>query len=39
MIFYVVMSVCEGVLGLSLLIIGVYSHGSDYIKRYRVLNC
>lgn len=38
-VFYVVMSVCEGVLGLALLIIGVYRHGSDYIISYRVLNC
>nr|DAZ91233.1 TPA_asm: ND4L [Gammarus fossarum] len=39
MVFYVVMSVCEGVLGLSLLIMGVYSHGSDYMMSYSVLNC
>nr|DAZ91259.1 TPA_asm: ND4L [Gammarus fossarum] len=39
MIFYVVMSVCEGVLGLFLLIMGVYSHGSDYMNSYSVLNC
>lgn len=39
MIFYLVISVCEGVLGLSLLIVRVYRHGSDYMKRYRILNC
>lgn len=38
-IFYIVVSVCEGVLGLSLLIRGVYRHGSDYLKRYIMVKC
>nr|DAZ91272.1 TPA_asm: ND4L [Gammarus pulex] len=38
-IFYIVVSVCEGVLGLSLLISGVYSHGSDYLKSYMMVKC
>nr|DAZ91285.1 TPA_asm: ND4L [Gammarus wautieri] len=39
MIFYIIMSVCEGVLGLALLIMSAYSHGSDSMKNYSVLNC
>nr|YP_006234451.1 NADH dehydrogenase subunit 4L [Gammarus duebeni]AER12197.1 NADH dehydrogenase subunit 4L [Gammarus duebeni] len=38
-LFFLVMAVCEGVLGLSLLISGAYSHGSDYMKTYSSLSC
>nr|APL97254.1 NADH dehydrogenase subunit 4L [Linevichella vortex] len=38
-LFYLCVSVCEGVLGLSLLISSVYSHGSDYMKGYNFLSC
>lgn len=38
-LFYLVIVVCEGVLGLSLLIGRTYRHGSDYIKIFRRLNC
>nr|YP_009478336.1 NADH dehydrogenase subunit 4L [Gammarus roeselii]AVP50041.1 NADH dehydrogenase subunit 4L [Gammarus roeselii] len=38
MLFYLVMVVCESVLGLSLLINSVYSYGSDYMKTYSMLS-
>nr|YP_009339288.1 NADH dehydrogenase subunit 4L [Eulimnogammarus cyaneus]APL97178.1 NADH dehydrogenase subunit 4L [Eulimnogammarus cyaneus] len=38
-LFYLVMVACEGVLGLSLLISSVYSHGVDYMKSYSTLSC
>nr|APL97244.1 NADH dehydrogenase subunit 4L [Garjajewia cabanisii] len=38
-LFYLVMVACEGVLGLSLLISSVYSHGVDYMKSYSSLSC
>nr|YP_009118048.1 NADH dehydrogenase subunit 4L [Brachyuropus grewingkii]AJF22809.1 NADH dehydrogenase subunit 4L [Brachyuropus grewingkii] len=39
LLFYLVMVVCEGVLGLSVLISSVYSHGLDYMKNYNSLSC
>nr|DAZ91344.1 TPA_asm: ND4L [Gammarus chevreuxi] len=38
-LFYLVMAVCEGVLGLSILISVSYSHGSDYMKMFSSLSC
>nr|YP_008964136.1 NADH dehydrogenase subunit 4L [Eulimnogammarus verrucosus]AHB14323.1 NADH dehydrogenase subunit 4L [Eulimnogammarus verrucosus] len=38
-LFYLVMVACESVLGLSLLISSVYSHGVDYMKSYNSLSC
>nr|YP_009686640.1 NADH dehydrogenase subunit 4L [Gammarus lacustris]QDS78459.1 NADH dehydrogenase subunit 4L [Gammarus lacustris] len=38
-LFYLVMVVCESVLGLSLFIGSAYSHGSDYMKMYSSLTC
>nr|DAZ91338.1 TPA_asm: ND4L [Echinogammarus veneris] len=38
-LFFLVMVVSEGVLGLSLLIMSVYSHGSDKMKSYSSLLC
>nr|AMX74013.1 NADH dehydrogenase subunit 4L [Scydosella musawasensis] len=37
MIIYLSMSVCEGVLGLSLLITLIRSHGNDYFLLYNIL--
>lgn len=38
-LFYLVIAVCEGVLGLSLLIARRYRHGSDYMKGFNKLRC
>nr|DAZ91364.1 TPA_asm: ND4L [Pandorites podoceroides] len=38
-LFYLVMVVSEGVLGLSLLIMSAYSHGSEKMKIYSSLMC
>nr|DAZ91325.1 TPA_asm: ND4L [Echiuropus macronychus] len=38
-LFYLVMVACESVLGLSLLISSVYSHGVDFMKSYSSLSC
>nr|DAZ91207.1 TPA_asm: ND4L [Echinogammarus berilloni] len=38
-IFFLVMLVSEGVLGLSILISGSYSHGSDYMSSYNSVVC
>nr|YP_010997016.1 NADH dehydrogenase subunit 4L [Macrohectopus branickii]WPS63577.1 NADH dehydrogenase subunit 4l [Macrohectopus branickii] len=38
-LFYLTAAVCEGVLGLSLLISCTQSHGSDLLKMYNNLNC
>nr|DAZ91300.1 TPA_asm: ND4L [Crypturopus inflatus] len=38
-LFYLTVVVCEGALGLSLLISATYSHGSDFMKMYNSLNC
>nr|YP_009684669.1 NADH dehydrogenase subunit 4L [Gammarus pisinnus]QDS78472.1 NADH dehydrogenase subunit 4L [Gammarus pisinnus] len=39
LLFYLVMTVCEGTLGLSLLISCVHSFGSDRMKIYSSLGC
>nr|QQQ88902.1 NADH dehydrogenase subunit 4L [Hyalella kochi] len=39
LLFFLVMVVCEGVLGLSLLIILVHSHGEDYSKTFNFIQC
>ncbi len=38
-ILFLVFSVCEGALGLSLLIIIVRTHGNDYFNIFNVLQC
>jgi NADH:ubiquinone oxidoreductase subunit K len=38
-LFYLVIAVCEGVLGLSLLIARRYRHGSDYMKGFNRSRC
>ena len=38
-IFFLVFSVCEGVLGLSLLVSIIRSHGNDYFLSYSFLQC
>nr|YP_009251039.1 NADH dehydrogenase subunit 4L [Macrophthalmus japonicus]AMY96240.1 NADH dehydrogenase subunit 4L [Macrophthalmus japonicus] len=38
-LFFLVLVVCEGSLGLSLLVLIVRSHGSDYFKSFNVLEC
>nr|YP_009429426.1 NADH dehydrogenase subunit 4L [Xenograpsus ngatama]ASW34555.1 NADH dehydrogenase subunit 4L [Xenograpsus ngatama] len=38
-LFFLTLVVCEGVLGLSLLIYIVRSHGNDYFKSFNVLEC
>nr|AUN45083.1 NADH dehydrogenase subunit 4L [Macrophthalmus darwinensis] len=38
-LFFLVLVVCEGSLGLSLLVLIVRSHGSDYFKSFSVLEC
>nr|YP_009731827.1 NADH dehydrogenase subunit 4L [Macrophthalmus pacificus]QHR85465.1 NADH dehydrogenase subunit 4L [Macrophthalmus pacificus] len=38
-LFFLVLAVCEGSLGLSLLVLIVRSHGSDYFKSFNVLEC
>nr|YP_010728446.1 NADH dehydrogenase subunit 4L [Sergentia baueri]WEF49674.1 NADH dehydrogenase subunit 4L [Sergentia baueri] len=37
--FFLVFSVCEGVLGLSILVAMIRSHGSDYFLNYSFLQC
>nr|QQQ88759.1 NADH dehydrogenase subunit 4L [Hyalella tiwanaku] len=39
LLFFLVLIVCEGVLGLSLLISIVYSHGEDYFKLFNSMQC
>nr|QQQ88798.1 NADH dehydrogenase subunit 4L [Hyalella armata] len=39
LLFFLVLVVCEGVLGLSLLISMVYSHGEDYFKLFNSMQC
>nr|QQQ88928.1 NADH dehydrogenase subunit 4L [Hyalella franciscae] len=39
LLFFLVLVVCEGVLGLSLLISMVYSHGEDYFKLFNTIQC
>lgn len=38
-LFFLTLTVCEGALGLSLLVLIVRSHGGDYFKRFSVLIC
>nr|YP_009339302.1 NADH dehydrogenase subunit 4L [Gmelinoides fasciatus]APL97192.1 NADH dehydrogenase subunit 4L [Gmelinoides fasciatus] len=38
-LFYLCVSVCEGSLGLSLLVKSVHSHGSDRMKSYSFMSC
>nr|DAZ91311.1 TPA_asm: ND4L [Baikalogammarus pullus] len=38
-LFYLVFAVCEGALGLSLLVSSAHSHGSDFMKTYNSLTC
>nr|YP_009233076.1 NADH dehydrogenase subunit 4L [Engaewa walpolea]AMA98219.1 NADH dehydrogenase subunit 4L [Engaewa walpolea] len=37
--FFLIMVACEGALGLSLLILVVYSHGNDYFGSFGSLSC
>lgn len=38
-LYFLTLAVCEGALGLSLLVLIVRSHGNDYFKRFSVLEC
>lgn len=38
-LFFLVLVVCEGRLGLSLLVFIVRRHGRDYFKRFNILEC
>nr|YP_010956273.1 NADH dehydrogenase subunit 4L [Kroppcarcinus siderastreicola]WMY25237.1 NADH dehydrogenase subunit 4L [Kroppcarcinus siderastreicola] len=38
-LFFLTLTVCEGALGLSLLVLIVRSHGSDFFKSFNVLMC
>nr|AXI98775.1 NADH dehydrogenase subunit 4L [Pseudoniphargus sp. 2-Canaries] len=38
-LYFLVMLVCESVLGLSLLIVSIYSYGSDYMKGMNSVMC
>nr|UAM92185.1 NADH dehydrogenase subunit 4L [Geosesarma faustum] len=38
-LFFLTLVVCEGALGLSLLVLIVRSHGNDYFKSFNVLEC
>jgi NADH-ubiquinone oxidoreductase chain 4L len=38
-VYFLVFSVCEGSLGLSILVSMVRSHGNDYFQSYSVLQC
>nr|BDL61398.1 NADH dehydrogenase subunit 4l [Percnon planissimum] len=38
-LFFLTLAVCEGALGLSLLILIVRSHGNDYFKSFNLLEC
>nr|YP_010728524.1 NADH dehydrogenase subunit 4L [Endochironomus albipennis]WEF49765.1 NADH dehydrogenase subunit 4L [Endochironomus albipennis] len=37
--YFLVFSVCEGVLGLSILVFMIRSHGNDYFLNYSFLQC
>nr|YP_009526728.1 NADH dehydrogenase subunit 4L [Ornebius bimaculatus]AXY63933.1 NADH dehydrogenase subunit 4L [Ornebius bimaculatus] len=39
LMMFLVFSVCEGVLGLSILVMMIRSHGNDYFQSYVVLRC
>lgn len=38
-IFFLTFSVCEGVLGLSILVSIIRTHGNDYFQRFSILQC
>lgn len=38
-IYFLTFSVCEGVLGLSILVLLVRSHGNDYFLRFSLFQC
>nr|YP_010164078.1 NADH dehydrogenase subunit 4L [Gecarcoidea lalandii]QRK27380.1 NADH dehydrogenase subunit 4L [Gecarcoidea lalandii] len=38
-LFFLTLTVCEGALGLSLLVFIVRSHGNDYFKSFSILEC
>lgn len=38
-LYFLVILVCEGVLGLSLLIVSLYRYGEDYINSFSILIC
>nr|UEK25855.1 NADH dehydrogenase subunit 4L [Pachygrapsus fakaravensis] len=38
-LFFLTMAVCEGALGLALLVLIVRSHGNDYFKSFNMLEC
>nr|YP_009509574.1 NADH dehydrogenase subunit 4L [Tubuca capricornis]AUN44991.1 NADH dehydrogenase subunit 4L [Tubuca capricornis] len=38
-LFFLTLAVCEGALGLSLLVLIVRSHGNDYFKSFNFLEC
>nr|AII41653.1 NADH dehydrogenase subunit 4L [Allopsontus sp. 1 JZ-2014] len=38
-LFFLILAVCEGALGLSILVSLVRSHGSDYFMSFSVLQC
>nr|YP_009503145.1 NADH dehydrogenase subunit 4L [Gelasimus borealis]AXA13747.1 NADH dehydrogenase subunit 4L [Gelasimus borealis]AZZ73252.1 NADH dehydrogenase subunit 4L [Gelasimus borealis] len=38
-LFFLTLAVCEGALGLSLLVLIVRSHGNDYFKSFNILEC
>ena len=38
-IFFLVYSVCEGALGLSILVILIRTHGNDYFQTFSILKC
>nr|YP_010384933.1 NADH dehydrogenase subunit 4L [Pinnotheres pholadis]UPL64930.1 NADH dehydrogenase subunit 4L [Pinnotheres pholadis] len=38
-LFFLTLVVCEGALGLSLLVYIVRSHGNDYFKSFNILEC
>nr|YP_009255680.1 NADH dehydrogenase subunit 4L [Stygobromus indentatus]AND97088.1 NADH dehydrogenase subunit 4L [Stygobromus indentatus] len=39
LLYFIIMIVCEGVLGLVLLVSSVYSHGLDYMKSFNFMLC
>nr|YP_009943620.1 NADH dehydrogenase subunit 4L [Hemerobius spodipennis]QOD41874.1 NADH dehydrogenase subunit 4l [Hemerobius spodipennis] len=39
MMIFLVFSVCEGVLGLSILVSMVRTHGNDYFQSFNILRC
>nr|YP_009239904.1 NADH dehydrogenase subunit 4L [Grapsus tenuicrustatus]AMN14538.1 NADH dehydrogenase subunit 4L [Grapsus tenuicrustatus] len=38
-LFFLTLAVCEGALGLALLVLIVRSHGNDYFKSFNMLEC